>query len=389
MTVKPVLWPQGGKDGRHDVKMYIHADGKKKYRSTGIKILPAEWDDRRGKVKKANPLHVKMNGKIERMRQELAGHLLDGGTLLGLEGKSESFADFLAAFVNDIEAGRTDLADGTAKKYRALRLRLSEWMQHHRRKDLTFSEVNIEFYFSFRDFLIEHAGCTLVGGFSKHIQVVKRLMNLSRERGLHDCTGHLHPQFKRYRAQSSRKIYLTETEVDQLATVDLSATPHLKRYRDAWVVAYYLLLRFSDLQKISRDRFLTRDGRYYYRAHSQKKGTESAVPVKPLVRDILERCDYRPAPFSNPEINRHIKTVAALAGITGTTEQDGQRGPKWQFVTMHTSRRSIATNLKLQGVSVAIIADLGGWKDVASLQRYLRNSAVDAAVAVEDNPIFN
>ncbi|HMQ59190.1 MAG TPA: tyrosine-type recombinase/integrase [Flavilitoribacter sp.] len=38
-------------------------------------------------------------------------------------------------------------------------------------------------------------------------------------------------------------------------------------------------------------------------------------------------------------------------------------GPKWSFVTTHTARRSAATNLYLQGVSLKMIAELGGWGD--------------------------
>lgn len=52
---------------------------------------------------------------------------------------------------------------------------------------------------------------------------------------------------------------------------------------------------------------------------------------------------------------------------------------KSQQVTTHTARRSGAANLHLQGASLKTIAGLGGWKDVHSLQLYLRASGLDSA----------
>ena len=58
--------------------------------------------------------------------------------------------------------------------------------------------------------------------------------------------------------------------------------------------------------------------------------------------------------------------------------------PKWSFVTPHTARRSAATNLYLQGVSLKMIADLGGWGDDGTLRVYLRASGLDTALVARE-----
>ena len=91
---------------------------------------------------------------------------------------------------------------------------------------------------------------------------------------------------------------------------------------------------------------------------------------------------------SNPQSNRDIKTICALARIDTEVTQGEERLPKWKFVTTHTARRSAATNLALQNVSVKIIADLGGWTDIRTLRIYLRASGLDSALVAKDLEFF-
>ena len=49
-----------------------------------------------------------------------------------------------------------------------------------------------------------------------------------------------------------------------------------------------------------------------------------------------------------------------------------ETGPKWQFVSSHTARRSFATNLYLAGVSIEDIAILmGHGKNIETTKRYI------------------
>ena len=77
-----------------------------------------------------------------------------------------------------------------------------------------------------------------------------------------------------------------------------------------------------------------------------------------------------------------------MAGIDEMVSEGPKRALKWKFVTTHTARRSAATNLYLQGVSLKMIADLGGWGDEGTLRVYLRASGLDTALVAKDLGFF-
>lgn len=388
MVVRAKLWTaEPLQDGRCDVKLYINYKGKRRHKSLEIRIFPKFWDDKQRLVKKSHPLARVYNAKIQQEVNQALEHFVGGGSLAGLEDQAEgSFYQFTLSYVQELEEGLHPMAPGTINKYRSFRTRLLQWMKETGRNDLSFSEINIQWYESFKAFCISK-GNAITGGFNKHIQTVKALMNKSRDRELHQCTGHQHKDFKRHRNRAE-KIYLTESEILRIQNLDLTDRPGLERERDRFLVSYYFILRYGDSIKLRPDFFFERDGRRYYRNIAGKTVEHSVIPVKPDAWDILQRRNFDLSGDTNQEANRKLKTIAALANINNVVFQDGKSGPKWNFVTTHTARRSAATNLSLSGLSHQMIADLGGWGSLKSFEGYLRNSRVESAEAVKDHPFF-
>ena len=104
--------------------------------------------------------------------------------------------------------------------------------------------------------------------------------------------------------------------------------------------------------------------------------------------ELLEKYEWNLSFTSNQQANRELKRIVSMAGINQIVEQEGRRGAKSQFVTFHTSRRSSATNAYLSGLSLKIIADVGGWKKLATLQIYLRASQLVSANQAADHRFF-
>ncbi len=121
---------------------------------------------------------------------------------------------------------------------------------------------------------------------------------------------------------------------------------------------------------------------------AQKNDREVVLPVKPDAWAILEKRNFDLSGDTNQEANRKLKTIAAMAGIDELVSEGAKRAPKWKFVTTHTARRSAATNLYLQGVSLKMIADLGGWGDEGTLRVYLRASGLGMALVARDLGFF-
>lgn len=388
MIVKAKLWSyEPNNEGQCDVKLYIRHKGTRKYKSLEIKIHPKYWDDKSGLIKRSHPLSSVFNAKIQQEVNHALEFLITGGTVSGMHKKSSgSFIAFVDKYVEDLSNGITEFKPGTVKNYQSFRRIFHTWLKNENKDDISFAEINMDFYENFKVFMLSN-GSKLNGGFSKHIKMVKAVMSVSKSRGLHSCNVHEHKDFKRH-ATATEKIYLTQDEIDQILSVNLNHNKSLEIERDRFVVSYYLILRYGDSVKIKEDHFFDIDDQKYYHNIAEKTGEKSVLPVKPSIWKILLKRKFNLAGDTNQEANRKLKTIAALAGIQQEVSQDGKVAPKWSFVTTHTARRSAATNLSLMGVSHQLIADLGGWRSLKSFESYLRNSNVESAQAVKDHPFF-
>lgn len=391
MKIKKILWKYvPHNDGTCDVKIYVYRDGRKKNFSTGYSILPTDWDDKKRMVKNSHPLAKSYNDAIDKLRLELEEHLLHGGTFENFRNshKQISLIDYCKEVIQNWEDGLLPLTASTIKNYRATFRRLNEFADMHPSIDLSLSGLNLDFYKAFSAFLRKYANCGLPG-ISKHIKIIKRLMGMSLEENLHSNTVFREKAFKRPRTKASTKIYLNTDEIAQLEGLDLSGQPALERERDRFLLAYWLLMRFSDVCLVRKEWLFQLNGKLFLRYTSTKTKVESTLPVKASAMTMIEKYNYDFSFSSNVQANRELKTVAAMAGINANMLQDGRNGPKSSFVTTHTARRSAATNLYLEGVSLKMIGDLGGWKDLQSLRTYLRASGLDTAQVAVDLDFFN
>jgi integrase len=121
---------------------------------------------------------------------------------------------------------------------------------------------------------------------------------------------------------------------------------------------------------------------------SEKTQIRATIPVSTKAARLLKKYDHDFSFTSNQQANRELKRIASMAGINKVVSQGKQSGPKSQFVTFHTARRSAATNLRLQGASLKTIADLGGWKKLSTLEVYLRASGMDSAILARKLDFF-
>ena len=79
-------------DGSCDIKIYVYHNKKQKNFSTGFSIMPEEWDDRNGQVKKTHPLAHSYNANIRKFHLELEEHFLNGGSFDNFRKKDVGLA---------------------------------------------------------------------------------------------------------------------------------------------------------------------------------------------------------------------------------------------------------------------------------------------------------
>lgn len=392
MTFKPVLWTyKPRKDGRCPVKIYCYSEAQKTYQLTGIAVHPDQWDQDKGKVTRANPLHEQMNAIIRAKVIELERMALEGKRIPtkteSQEAKKVPIVKFIDKYIGEVASGQHHITPSTVKNYQALKLRLNQFSEH-RGKELCFEDVDQAFYGDFFGFLNETFNLQKEGGFSKHIKNLKKFMSLALKRGIHRNNAHLESEFKvhKYRGQ---KVYLTEAEMKAIEALDLSTMPWLEAERDRFLICYNFLLRYQDGQDhVNRNNFMESGDKTFFRYNANKTGIDAIIPVRAKVIEILEKYDYKMPKTSNQEANRKIKMIASMAGINTPCQENKQQGPKCSFVSTHTARRSAATNLALQGVPLDFIAKLGGWNKIDTLKSYLLASGLDIAMLAAEYDFF-
>ncbi len=385
MTIRAILWTyKSRQDGQCNVKIYVHTEGgQKKYFKTDIHLDPQDWDEKKGQVKKTHPLFQILNSKIQKELADHTRHFHTGGTF---KGRNNSLTVLIRQYIGEVENNIHDIRISTTKNYQHTLKRLLEFAKTRGKADILFDDIDLDFYYEFSNYLNQN-GCSQPGA-SKHIKIVKKFMNEGLIRGIHNNTQHKNPSFKVHRDAPSNKIFLTEEEIEKLVNLNLSGHPPLDRERDRFLISYWFLMRHSDSVKIRETNFFQRDGRHYYRSMAQKNDRELVLPVKPAAWAVLQKRNFSLSGDTNQEANRKVKTIAAMAGIDEMVSEGKKTGPKWSFVTTHTARRSAATNLYLQGVSLKMIADLGGWGDEGTLRVYLRASGLDTALVAKDLGFF-
>jgi integrase len=178
-------------------------------------------------------------------------------------------------------------------------------------------------------------------------------------------------------------VYLSMKEVKLVYDLDLSPYPHLVNYRNDFVLGCLTGLRFSDFTDLMIDDI--RHGMLY-----KKQNKSDHWVVIPLRKEALlilkQRFNHHLGKVLNVEFNRHIKTIAKLAGITNLIKfSHKKRGkdiieikPKYEWVTSHTCRRSFCTNEFLAGTPVELIMKISGHKSVKDFYRYIRISPEEA-----------
>lgn len=270
-------------------------------------------------------------------------------------------------------------AKNTKKGYQTTINLLHEYSSA-KRKLIDFNDIDLNFYDSFVSYMWKEKGFNdnTVG---KHIKNVKSLMSEAFERGLHSNLDFKKKRFQVFQKEAD-SIYLSDKELNSLLALKLKNKKRLAEVRDIFYVASWLGLRFSDLVRVSKEKFIKEDGMHLFKIEAQKTGSTIKIPVSPAIIPILEKYNYSFPVITNQELNRHLKTLGEAANINQGTEITNLKAgeklrsvvPKYDLITTHTARRSFATNLFLQGVPVQSIMAVTGHKTEKAFQSYLRLS---------------
>lgn len=264
-----------------------------------------------------------------------------------------------------------------------------------RNKEITFDSFDFAFYEDFVDYLtfeyVHMRRKTVQTGLKVNTigKTIKHLRGFIKDRVRRKMIKPIDLTDFKIPEEESDAIYLSHEEITRIYQADLSAHPYLVEYRDLFVLGCLTGLRFSDFSTLKPED-LQRDMLY---KKQEKSDHWVIIPLRHEAKIIFTRQFRDKIPqLTNPEFNRHIKTLGMLAGINQKIKFSYKKGnetvvvakPKYEWITSHTARRSFCTNEFLAGTPVELIMKISGHKRTKDFYKYIRVSPEEAANKIKE-----
>lgn len=375
--------------------------------STGIKIHPDFWNpkDQKARDTRKFPHSSEINTRLANMancveneyRRLINDKITPNNDRLKLKldelllkKEIKDSKDFLGFIETYIET--TNKRANTIKQYNTALKRLIEYKEFTK-NSLQFDDIDLNFYEDFTTYLTKHKnyGINTIGTIFKNIKV---FMSEAVERGLTNNNQFRSKKFKKT-AETSESIYLSISEIDQLYNLDLSNNPRLDRVRDLFIIGCYTGLRFSDLSLIKDENLI--DNNTKLKITTQKTDQLVIIPLHRYIKEIIQKYGgVPPTPLSNQKMNEYLKEIGERAGFDSeiilTFTKGGKKVTeaykKYALITVHTARRSFATNAYLNDVPSISIMKITGHKTEKAFLTYIKISQEDNANKLLNHPFF-
>jgi integrase len=275
------------------------------------------------------------------------------------------------------------LSEGTLKEYKTIFRSLFEYEQYLK-KPLVFNDFNQSFFNSYEKYLISKKNPyardrgLLNDTISKYCATLKTFLDWSYYEGfLKSKEAILKIKTQVKRKVKNDVVALTESELFQLLSLDLSSSPRLEKVRDVFCFACFTGQRFSDISRFDKNHFA--DNKWQFNSFKTKKKT--VVPFEGFIANalpILEKYNYTFPVISNQKFNDYLKEVGELAEFnnnvrklryTGTKEVEFIQ-PKYEYMSSHMARRTFVTIMIEKGIPLTIIQKITQHSDIRTLVKY-------------------
>lgn len=364
------------KSGKSPVMGRISVDGKSTAFSTGIDILPSEWNALKGLATGKD--NISVNKQIGNCRTKLEEHYK-----AMVENQGFVTAELLKNALRGIGTAQNtvmqEFADLVEEKRKSVGIRIvassyciypaayrhfKGFLIHkYNADDIPFSMVNIAMVEEFAYYLkidARLAARTARSTMKPFRTVVRRAYNKGLLRN---------DPFFDYVPEKilSNPRWLSHDEIDRLMKIRISS-PALNFVRDMFLFSTFTGISYIDLKNLRHTDIGKReDGSLWIILNRQKTGISSYIPLLEFPKNIIDK--YMGTKFSgdngkvfkmrsSASVNGHLKELAKLAGI------DRQ-------LNYHQSRHSFGTEICLsQGVPIETLSKMMGHKSIKTTQIY-------------------
>lgn len=377
---------------------FTYQRGKRLKIKSNIKVLPENWDFKKGKYKSTTKGSLELNNEIagfanqvikayiklkdeketieEKEITELVHDLLHVPVNAPKNALSRAFFDFLLQ-------KQQILTEGTLKEYKTIFKSLGD-LQASEKQTLTFSSFNQAFFDRYEKFLVSKKNPykpergLLNDTIAKYCATLKSFLQWSFENGYHTNNK----AFTKIKTQIKRKskneiVALTEEELFTLLNLDLKENTRLEKVRDLFCFGCFTGQRFSDIMRFNADDY----NGIKWDFISMKTKKRVLVPFTGFIanaKPILEKYKYILPEISNQKFNEYLKEIGELAKIdspvriirfSGVSEIQ-MRQPKYEFMSSHMARRTFVTIMLEKGVPITMVQKITQHSDIRTLLKY-------------------
>jgi integrase len=391
--------------GETIIFLVMYIDQKRIVLSTGKKIHPNNWNpiEHRARQTEKYKNHKETNDRLKNIEGKALA-CYDKHMINNLVPRIDKLREELKVAINpkpQDESGKITFFTAieqyistvnrkpwTIKHYNTTLAVLKEY-QASINQEFEFDTLNMEFYEGFIRFCNEattlskdkEGNPVILKRFSfntigTHIKNIKVFHNDALEKGY---TTKVLPKKFRVFAETADTIYLNETELESIYKLDLTDNKRLEHQRDLFIIGCYTGLRFGDLTKLRRENIIK--GGTRIRVKTEKTGETVEIPLHWTILEILDKYEGSlPNAISDQKMNDYLKEIAEKSGLLELVMKAQTRGGekvetshnKWELVTVHTARRSFATNAYLAGVPSISIMKITGHRSEKSFLKYIK-----------------
>ena len=366
------------KSGACPIVGRITVDGKNTTFSTGLEIMPDDWDNQSGMAKGQSRESISINKQIEKFCNEISSHynnMVNNNGYVTAEALKNALRG-IGVNRNTLMPEFTELLD---EKRRSIGIRITESTflvytnaYHHMKEflqkkynlsDLPFGKVDtpfVESYFHYLKIDLKMSPRTVKTNMNPFRQAVVRACNkgVLRQNPFFDFI----PE-----RVIPKRPWLSHDEIQRMMQAKLKLATW-RFTRDMFIFSTFTGITIIDLRNLKHSNIQEmEDGSLWIILNRQKTGTASYIPLLDVPKQILER--YKDSEFTGMDgrvfklqhhvsMNWQLKRIAKAADIN-------------KRLTFHMSRFSFDTTVCLtQGVPIESLSQMMGHLSIKTTQIY-------------------
>lgn len=328
------------------IEIRVSYDYKKKYLSTGVKVLPKEW---RGDMVTGRTDAIELNKALTTMRNKVLkaiNDMLEEGCLniqeipsriKRLDDAGKTFYEYCQERAEVRQYGRMD---DTCKRYDRFLKWFREWGGIKSFADVTERNILL------MDEALKKKGMCNYSKWNNYHRFLNSFILDAISEDYLRRNPYKWVHIVKDKVSHGLHKYLTKDELHAIETVRMG-TESLDRVRDLFVFQACTCLSYKDLVAFDASKIKEEHGRMMYTGKRGKTGVEFTFMLLRPDLAVLKKYGGKLPLLSNVKYNQYLKVVAQTAGVD-------------KPITTHWARHTGATMLLNAGVDMETVAKILG-----------------------------